>query len=238
MCGFRKELTSKRDFHLWNSLYHHIIRSKTLHLRLTNGEVITYGLWHKTAVQHTKSKRHLFERTQILLPAPDRLCNFSSYGWSYNELMMLVLEKVDLFLWVIAVVVQILRTYPLSCASSVILVPNMSSVPNKMNFYSSKIDFLESLMQHLSSRLVKVKPQSACSVTVWRWGNDLALVLDYLQNFFVWETPVYIRNNHCSMRKATCCFALQFVPCASLKNSFIKLVTVCRSTPARPNLRI
>lgn len=74
----------------------------------------------------------------------------------------------------------------------------------------------KNVVQHLSSRSAKVKPQSACNVTettracMTMSGDLAALALDYLQEFFVQETPVHIRNKHCSIRKATHYFALQF----------------------------
>lgn len=36
-------------------------QSKTLQLRLTNGEVMTYDFWRKRATQSMKSRRHIFK---------------------------------------------------------------------------------------------------------------------------------------------------------------------------------
>lgn len=85
----------------------------------------------------------------------------------------------------------------------------------KWLFIPIKLIFLKKIVQQLSSRSAKVKPQSACNVTVTtvacmtRSGDLVALALDYFQVFFVQETPVH-RNKHCSIRKATHYFAQQF----------------------------
>lgn len=121
-------------------------QSKTLQLRLTNGEVMTYGLRHKRAAQSMKSRRHLFEQGCCCL-----LQNYfapSKVGDIWSHLLWLFLWWTDgacfrksLFLWITATVPQILRKCSCGCACSVILVPNMNSIHHKMTFYSIKMYF-------------------------------------------------------------------------------------------------
>lgn len=170
-------------------------QSKTLLLRLTNGEVMTYDFWLKRATESIRSRRQIFkEGCSCFL-----LNHFVPYevGVLVSSLTAFLklkdgsgFRKSIFFVWITAIVAQILRKWPHDCACSVILIPNMNSVCDKMEFITIKLVLKNpKSLQQLSLKSAIVKPQSACNVTemtlncMTRNVDLAAFALDYSQKF-------------------------------------------------------
>lgn len=190
-------------------------QSKTLQLRLTNGEVMTYYFWHKRATQSMWLRRHVFKEG-----CPCLLLNHfvpSEFGVLVSSLTAFLKMKDDagfrksiFFIWITAIVAQILKKCPHDYVCSVILIPNLNSVCQKGEFITIKM-----IKKTKPTNIAAVKLKE-CLQCLWNdtklydkewWWQRLHLII---LRSFVQEVLIHIRNQHSSFRKATHYCGLQF----------------------------